>query len=159
MHQARAQILSMRHRIYVHLVWTTRDRAPLIDTPTAVFLERFLSSVAHQERTQLLALGIVSTHVHLLLRLHPTTVIPRLLQRLKGGSAVVAARECNRPVGYALLWAKGYNIQSVSEQALERVRAYVERQPLHHPLEAIVGWPGPATDSAVALATGAESRL
>lgn len=154
-----AQISLMRHRIYVHLVWTTRDRAPLIDAPTAVFLERFLSSVAHQERTQLLALGIVSTHVHLLLRLHPTTVIPRLLQRLKGGSAVVATRECNRPVRQALLWARGYNIQSVSEQALERVRAYVDGQAFHHPLEAIVGWRQATSEGTVASATDAESRL
>jgi REP element-mobilizing transposase RayT len=34
-----------------------------------------------------LSLGIVRTHVHLLVRLHPTTSIPRPVQRLKGGSA------------------------------------------------------------------------
>ena len=111
----------MRHRIYVHLSWTTRDRAALIDCRLARFLERFLGAVARQERGQLLAIGIVTTHVHLLLRLHPTTSVPRLVQRLKGGSSVLATRDGHCSGEKALRWEKGYNIQSVSETALQRV--------------------------------------
>ncbi len=40
----------------------------------------------------MLHLGILQTHVHLLVRMHPTTQLPRLLQRLKGASAVLAGR-------------------------------------------------------------------
>ena len=85
------------------------------------------------------ALGMVQTHVHLLLQLHPTTSIPRLMQRLKGGSSVLANREGHagqRP----LRWSRGYNIVSISPRALDAVRAYVLDQARHHPGEAIVGW-------------------
>jgi REP element-mobilizing transposase RayT len=66
----------MRHRLYAHVVWTTRDRAPLLDARMARFLWRFLRDVARQERAVVLGLGLVRTHVHLLLRLHPTTRCP-----------------------------------------------------------------------------------
>jgi REP element-mobilizing transposase RayT len=149
----------MRHRLYVHLCWTTRNRAALIDKGIARFLEGFLAAVAQQERGQLLAIGIVRTHVHLLLRLHPTTSIPRLVQRLKGGSSVVATREGHGTGGGRLQWEKGYNIHSVSERALRQVAQYIVAQPLRHPNEAIAGWRPIRFGSDVASATAAEWRL
>ena len=129
----------MRDRLYVHIVWTTRGREPTIDAAVARFLSRFLSVVARQERAGLHAMGMVRTHVHLLLQLHPTTNISRLLQRLKGGSSVLANRE-GHAAARPLRWARGYNIESVSPRALEAARAYVLQQPAHHPREAILGW-------------------
>jgi len=137
---ARSKFLPMRDRLYVHIVWTTRDRQPTIDATVARFLTRFLPAVARQERAGLHAVGMVRTHIHLLLQLHPTTNISRLLQRLKGGSSVLANREGHaaRP----LRWARGYNIESVSPRALAAAREYVLQQPAHHPREAIPGWNG-----------------
>lgn len=123
------------HRLYYHVVWTTRDRQPLIDASYAVFLSRFLRAVAKQERAQTLEIGIVSTHVHVLLQIHPTTSIPVLLQRLKGGSAVIGSRQ--RGGSGELRWAKGYSITSVGPRSLPAVRAYVRNQAERHPDEAI----------------------
>ena len=130
----------MRHRLIVHLVWTTRERAALIDVRVALFLSRFLRDVAGQERARVVALGMVQTHVHMLLRIHPQTSITRLVQRLKGGSAAVAKREGYCSVARPLRWARGYSIDSVSHRAVEVVRHYVHTQPEHHPEEAIEGW-------------------
>jgi REP element-mobilizing transposase RayT len=149
----------MRHRIYVHLCWTTRDRAALIDYRVARFLERFLASVARQERSQVLAVGIVATHIHLLLRLHPTTSIPRLVQRLKGGSSVLATRNGHCAGAEPLRWEKGYNIHTVSGAAVNKVARYVETQAHHHPGEAIPGWRSARSGFDVASATSAEWRL
>jgi len=135
----------MRDRLYVHIVWTTRDRQPTIEARGATFLARYLPAVARQERAGLHALGIVRTHVHLLLQLHPTTSISKLMQRLKGGSSVLANREGHtgaRP----LRWAKGYDIESVSPKAFAAIRAYVLGQAQHHPDEAIPGWDGASLD-------------
>jgi putative transposase len=131
----------MRHRLYVHLVWTTRDRLPLITAPLAAFLQRFFPAVAAQERASLLALGIVTTHVHLLIRLHPTTNITRLVQRLKGGSARVSSLEGRASEGSALRWAKGYSLDSVGRQALSVATRYVTSQSVRHPEQVIPGWP------------------
>ncbi len=127
----------MRHRIYLHITWTTRDREPTIDVDSASLLRRLLPAIARQERAHILELGIVRTHVHVLLRVWPTTPIPRLVQRLKGGSSVIVNRERGSTVRQPLRWAKGYNVDSVSRRAVEKVREYIRNQPAHHPGEAI----------------------
>ena len=70
--------------------------------------------------------------------LEPTTDVPHLLQRLKGGSAIVADKE--RHAAVPLRWARGYTIESVSRSALADARSYVRGQPTRHPDLAIPGW-------------------
>ncbi len=132
----------MIDRIYCHIVWTTRDRQPLIDAGLARFLCKFLRAVATQEDARILEIGMVRTHVHLLVRTHPTTDLTRLLQRLKGGSAAIAGKERHSTEGNRLRWAKGYSIQSVSPRSLATVREYLRAQPIHHRDAVIPGWVG-----------------
>ena len=86
----------------------------------------------------MLDLGILQTHIHLLIRVHPTTQLPRLLQRLKGASAVLAGRRGLPKDGRTLRWAKGYDVESVSPRAVSAVSHYIRNQ--HHPSEIIPGW-------------------
>jgi putative transposase len=131
----------VRHRLYVHLVWTTRGRDRLIDHELARFLCRFLRAMARKERAYSLEIGMVQTHVHLLARVHPTVSISRLVKRLKGASSAIAAQEGLGRMG-RLYWAKGYSVDSVSRTGLQGVRTYLRNQPVHHPNEMISGWNG-----------------
>ncbi len=132
----------MHHRLYYHIVWTTRDREQLIDNGLAIFLVRFLRAVARKERAYVLELGMVRTHVHVLVRTHPTVNMSRLVQRLKALSATVGNREYHGDSDVPLYWAKGYAAKTVSPEGLESVRAYLRNQPTHHAQEAIPGWVG-----------------
>ena len=133
----------MRHRCFAHLTWTTRDRARMVDAEAAALLTEMLRRIAGEERTELLAVGIVSTHIHALIRFRPTTELPRLLQRLKGSTAALLHRDH----GIRIRWAEGYNIETLSSRSLGAVAAYVEQQAQHHPDEAIHGWdPEPTGD-------------
>jgi putative transposase len=132
---------TVRHRLYVHLVWTTREREPLIDSELARFLCRFLRAIARKERAYILEIGMVQTHLHLLARVHPTVPISTLVKRLKGASSAVAAKEGLGKHG-RLYWGKGYSVDSVSGRALGSVRTYLRDQQAHHPNEAIAGWEG-----------------
>jgi REP element-mobilizing transposase RayT len=66
------------HQIYVHLAWTTRDRAPMIDAATRTFLDEFFRRTAARERADIVALSILRTHVHVLIRMTPRLDLPRL---------------------------------------------------------------------------------
>jgi putative transposase len=145
----------MYHRLLVHIVWTTHDRDATIDRHRAIFLSENLPIIARQERARILELGIVTTHLHLLVRLHPSTTIPRLLQRMKGGTATLINKRMAAE-GPALRWAKGYNVTSVSPRHQEIAAAYVRYQHTHHPHEANPGWSG---QPSVASATSAEPSL
>src|SRR2546428_11333208 len=128
--EAGRRITSVIDRIYCHIVWTTRSRKALIDAALARFLCGFLRGVASQEAARLLEIGMVRTHVHLLVRISPTTNVSRLLQRLKGGSAAIAGKERRAPEGKPLKWAKGYSIHSVSFRDVAAVRTCLRTQPV-----------------------------
>ncbi len=134
------QIPCMRDRIYAHISWTTRERARVIDPPSARFLAHLFPITCRQERARMLDLGILQTHVHLLVRMHPTTQLPKLLQRLKGASAVLAGRRGLPENGRTLRWAKGYDVESVSPRAVSAVSQYIRNQHRQHPAEVIPGW-------------------
>jgi REP-associated tyrosine transposase len=127
----------MRSRLFYHLVWTTRDRSPLLDQAAGRFLERYLRAVARQEHARILALGLVRTHVHVLFEARTTTALPRLVQRFKGGSSALINREGHTDGPRPIRWAKGYAIHTVGTRGLRAARAYVENQGEHHPSERI----------------------
>lgn len=131
----------MRHRLYIHLIWTTRNREPLIDGDIARFLCRFLRAMARKERAHILEIGVVQTHIHILARIHPIVAVSTLVKRLKGASSAVTTKEGLGTKG-RLYWSKGYSVDSVSRRNLDSVRAYLRSQPTHHEGEAISGWDG-----------------
>jgi putative transposase len=118
------QWFAVRHRIFLHLTWTTRYREPLIDREVAKYRSGYFAEVATQERALPMATGIVADHVHLLVRAHPTMMLPRLMQRLKGSSEVAVRGE----LGTTIAWAKGYSVRSVSLRAVEAATSYVRQQ-------------------------------
>jgi REP element-mobilizing transposase RayT len=122
------------HHLYLHVTWSTRAALPLIDARRAAALERYLRAVLRWERCRVVALGLTSTHVQLLLRLHPTTRLPRLLHRLKTGSAKNLNRTLPAARGAALVWAPGCLVHSVSSGVVTGVSEFVRDQATHHPL-------------------------
>ena len=128
----------MRNRLFYHIVWTTKSRAPLIDAETAVFLCRSLRGLAKQHRASLLEIGMVSTHVHLLLHAVPLTKIPEMVGRMKAVTTRIAQTETIGP----LSWGEGYDVETVGPQDEMRLRQHLRAQPFRHPDEAIGGWNG-----------------
>jgi putative transposase len=123
------------HRLYIHLVWTTRDRRPYIDSAAATWFDEFFRRTALREEVEVVALAILRTHVHLLIRTTERIDLGRLAQLLKGGSSYAASRLPGNKIG--LRWAREYSATTVSPRQLGQAIAYVERQDEHHPHEAI----------------------
>ena len=128
--------------MYYHLVWTTLLREPLIDVRGADFLCNYFRSVAARYRARILAVGMVSTHVHVLLAGDPQTDFPRLIGHLKGGSATTWNKINAAEAGWSLRWARGYGLSTVGRSQVDGVREYLKRQPEHHPLVRIANWKG-----------------
>jgi putative transposase len=128
----------VRHRLFYHLVWTTRVRAPLIDVEGARFLCRVLRPMAQERRAEVLEIGMVATHIHILLRAHPLCDLTKMVGRMKGATSRIAKRDEIAP----LSWADGYNVETVSPAEEMKIRHYLRAQPFRHPREAIEGWEG-----------------
>lgn len=128
------------HQIYVHITWCTLGRRPMVDPPTREFLEQFFRRTLIQERIQLVALAILQTHVHLLVRLPPSFDLPRLVQLLKGGSSYAASCHPGNILG--LRWNKSYSVTTVSPMALPAAIDYLVQQEKRHPDQVVRHRPG-----------------
>src|SRR3989454_8732185 len=71
------------HQLYIHLAWPTRERRPMIDSPTRDFLDDYFRRTAAREHADVVAPAILLTHVHMLLRTVPRIDLPRLVQLSK----------------------------------------------------------------------------
>ncbi len=82
---SRISVPIMPVKLYAHLSWATAGRLSMIDARTEGFLRRFLPLEARRHGACILALGMVTDHVHLVLRLPAVSDIPRLVQGFKKG--------------------------------------------------------------------------
>ncbi len=126
----------MSIKLYAHLSWTTDGRLPMLGRSEEVFLRRFLPAEADRHGVRIAALGVVTNHLHLILRLPATLDVPKLVQGMKGARARLANKDptISRK---GIKWAKGYDLRSVSPGHLRQAIDYVTRQPQIHPHHAI----------------------
>jgi REP element-mobilizing transposase RayT len=73
--------------IYVHLVWATWDRLPLITPAIERPLHQVIASEAQKMGCTLLALNSVPDHLHILVRMPSTVAVAELVKQLKGVSS------------------------------------------------------------------------
>ena len=117
-------------QLYVHLVWSTWDRLPLIDPTIEARLYKAIEAKCVALGCQLLAYGGVSDHIHLLIAFVPTLPISRLVGEIKGISSHLMTHEI-RPNEF-FRWQSSYGAFTVSHQALDLVRSYILNQKQHH---------------------------
>ena len=123
----------MRHpwtQLYVHLVWSTWNRHPLISRDLQPRIYRVLHHQANSVGAEILAVGGMPDHVHVLIRFPATMAVAQLVQRLKGASSHFAAQVAQE--NGAFRWQHGYGAFTLSKRAVPVVRAYIANQEAHH---------------------------
>ncbi len=115
--------------VYVHLVWATWNRQPLITPAVEKALYACLASRCRDLQAHLLAVGGVADHVHVLLRLPATSSVSQVTNDLKGASSHLATHELHLP---DFRWQGAYGARSVTPNGVAAVRAYIENQKRHH---------------------------
>jgi putative transposase len=115
-------------RLYVHLVWSTWDRAPLITPAIRNRIYPMMQRHAVNLGAEVIAIGGIEDHVHVLARFPSTLAIAELVQRMKGASSYLATQV----MGEIFRWQGSYGAFTVSQRGLDRIRAYVLNQEAHH---------------------------
>jgi REP-associated tyrosine transposase len=72
---------------FVHCVWSTKNREPLLTPDLRDRLWPYLGGIAKQNQMKTLAIGGASDHVHVLLSLPATLSVAKAMQLLKGNSS------------------------------------------------------------------------
>ena len=112
----------------VHIVFSTKERAPAIVPEIKERLWSFLGGIARKNGFKALAVGGTSNHVHLLISLPATLAVAKAVQLLKGGSS----KWLNEIVEPRFEWQQGYGAFSVGISQENATINYINLQEEHH---------------------------
>jgi REP element-mobilizing transposase RayT len=116
--------------LFVHLVWATWDRAPLLTPEIERAVWRCVESEAVRMGCHVLAINGMPDHVHLAVRLPATLSVADLVKQVKGVSPHLV-NDQYRAAGQ-FKWQGSYGAFSVSRWDLDMVVEYVRGQQAHH---------------------------
>ena len=122
--------MANRSDLYVHMVWTTAGRRPLIPNAVRSRLYALIAQRCRGLSCIALAIGGMPDHVHLLVRLHPATSVAALAKDVKGASSHFM-RTTLVPQAY-FQWQSGYGAFSLGVSDLPKLQAYIHHQAEHH---------------------------
>lgn len=113
---------------FVHIVFSTKERAPTIGPEIKDRLWSFLGGIARKNGFKALAVGGTTDHVHLLISLPATLAVAKAVQLLKGGSS----KWLNEIVKPRFEWQEGYGAFSVGISQENATISYINSQEQHH---------------------------
>jgi len=113
-----------------HLVFSTKDRRPLITDDIRERLYEYMGGIIRGEGGCLLEVGGVQDHAHILARFKSDVAVAEMVKRIKAKSSKWLNELPGRPGRFQ--WQSGYGAFSVSESRVPAVRGYIQRQPEHH---------------------------
>ena len=105
-------------KIWVHLVWSTKNRQPLLSREIRSILFPHIKKNAHTD------------HIHILISLNKEQSIGSIVQLIKGESSYWINQQ--KLTTEKFRWQDQYFAVSVSESKLHIVRKYVRTQEHHH---------------------------
>lgn len=117
-------------RIWVHTVWGTKDREPILEKENRYTLFEHIRENARTKDIYIDFINGYTDHVHTLLSLNSEQSIAKVMQLMKGESSHWANK--NSLFKHKLYWADEYFAVSVSESMTNKVREYIKNQEEHH---------------------------
>jgi REP-associated tyrosine transposase len=117
-------------KIYVHLIFSTKNRQPLLDEDIRTELTSYIGGVLKNLDCQPIEIGGTKDHVHILCCLSKNLALSKLIEEIKTSSSKwVKAKESTLAQFH---WQNGYGAFSVSQSHLNAVVRYIRQQEEHH---------------------------
>jgi REP element-mobilizing transposase RayT len=116
--------------LLVHIVFSTKDRAPVLNGAVRPRLHAYLATVSRNAGCECYRVGGVGDHVHLAVRLSRTVTTAKLVEELKTASSKWLKGEA--PEWGRFAWQRGYGAFSLAVDGLDAIRQYIDHQEEHH---------------------------
>ena len=117
-------------RVWIHFVWSTKDREPFLDDEIRLKVYRHIRENARQKGIHIDFINGYLDHVHCLISLGTDQTLEKIMQLIKGESSFWINKNglCKTRFG----WQDEYFAVSVSETNLAPARKYIAKQEEHH---------------------------
>lgn len=116
--------------IYIHLIFSTKHREPLITAPFDIDLRSYMAGILKAKHCPAITIGGMPDHVHVLFLLARTKSVSDVVEDLKKDSSTWVKSQ--DPSLSEFYWQNGYGAFSVSQSGLEETRKYLDNQVEHH---------------------------
>jgi REP element-mobilizing transposase RayT len=117
-------------RILVHVVFSTKNREPVLLPEIRAKLHGYLASVGRDLGCEVFRVGGVADHVHLAIDLGRTITVANFVQKVKQTSSVWLKEQPGGPRHFE--WQTGYGGFSVGQSQLDVLLDYVAKQEERH---------------------------
>lgn len=117
-------------KIYLHLIFSTKYRQPLIDEGIEQELWAYLGGVCNEMGCQPVKIGGYYDHVHILCRFSKKIAVMDLLEEVKKRSSKWIKTKGDAYINF--YWQDGYAAFSVNPSQLPAVITYIANQHAHH---------------------------
>ncbi len=118
-------------QLYLHCVWSTWDRLPLLTPKLEAALYPAIMEKCRELKSEVIAIGGIQDHTHVLVRFHTTISVAELVKEMKGSSSHLATHQI---IGQAdfFKWQGAYGAFTVSKRHVKVVTEYIVNQKKHH---------------------------
>ena len=117
-------------KVWIHLVWTTKKRKPLLNDTIRARVFDHIRQNAKAKGIFIDHIGGYREHLHVLISLGTNQKITEIVKLLKGESSHWINQE--QLIAEKFQWQHEYFAVGVSESIVEKVRAYIRKQEEHH---------------------------
>jgi REP element-mobilizing transposase RayT len=117
-------------KVILHITFSTKDREPWLDSDVRPRMHAYLATICRDLRADLVRVGGVADHVHIVTTLPRTLSPAQLIEQIKKVSSKWIKAVDARYRGF--FWQRGYAAFSVSPSQLDAVLRYVDGQQEHH---------------------------
>ena len=119
--------------IVVHLVFSTKDRRPLLRDEERGQLHAYITGILKNLDSSLIEINSMRDHVHVLFAQSKNHAPAKIVEQVKSSSSIWIKKQHAWYEDFA--WQGGYGEFSVSPMHVESVREYIRSQPEHHKQE------------------------
>jgi len=118
-------------KVILHIIFSTKNREPWLDVEVRPRIHAYLATLCRDLRADLVHVGGIADHVHIITPPLPRTVSQaQLIEKIKKVSSKWIKALDARYRGF--FWQRGYGAFSVSPSQLDAVLQYVDAQQEHH---------------------------
>jgi putative transposase len=117
-------------RNYVHIVFSTKYRQPIIHEPVEQELYAYLGGICKIFECHPIKIGGYTDHIHILCMLSRKIALMKLLEEVKSHSSKWMKTKADNLKNF--YWQDGYGAFSVSPTQVDDVINYIANQKAHH---------------------------
>jgi REP element-mobilizing transposase RayT len=126
--KGRKKVAQTCGNVVVHLIFSTKQRKPLIGADVRLYLFAYLGGIVRELRGTALIINGTGDHVHMLIRIRPAHSIAEIARIVKTNSSGWMRKNGHKEFA----WQSGYGVFSVSESNIPALTKYIATQEEHH---------------------------